>query len=79
MVGLTYKVSNMHRVVDDINDPYRNMIMDAIWINQGHTGHCSFIDEELNVNVTGFFYLLKYSDKPIWDDCRNHIKLLIVT
>jgi len=26
----------------------------------------------------GFFYLLKDSDEPLWDDCTNHGKLSIV-
>jgi hypothetical protein len=36
------------------------------------------VDEELNVNVTMFFDLLKDFDKLLWDGCTNHSKLLVV-
>jgi hypothetical protein len=28
--------------------------------------------------MTGFFDLLEDLDKPLWDECTNHIKLLVV-
>ena len=74
MVGSSSSANNMHRVIDDTSDPYRNMIMDAMEMNQGHTSQCSIIDEELNVDVTRFFDFLKNSDKPLWNGCINHIK-----
>jgi hypothetical protein len=74
MVGSTSSANNMHRVIDDTSDPYRNMIMDAMEMNQGHTSQCSIIDEELNVDVTRFFDFLKNSDKPLWNGYINHIK-----
>jgi len=74
MVGSTSSANNMHRVIDDTSDPYRNMVMDAMEMNQGHTCQCSIIDEELNVDVTRFFDFLKNSDKPLWNGCINHIK-----
>ena len=33
MVGSTSNFSNMHEVVDDNNNPYKNMIMDAMIMN----------------------------------------------
>ena len=36
MVGSTSSSSNMHEVVDDNINPYRNMVMDAMRINQGY-------------------------------------------
>jgi len=74
MVGSTSSANNMHRVIDDTSDPYRNMVMDAMEMNQGHTSQCSIIDEELNVDVTRFFDFLKNSDKPLWNGYINHIK-----
>jgi hypothetical protein len=38
MVGSTSSASNVHRVVDDNSNLYRNMVMDAIRMNQGHAG-----------------------------------------
>jgi len=33
MIRLTSSSSNMHEVVDDNSNPYKNMIMDAIRMN----------------------------------------------
>jgi hypothetical protein len=38
MVESTSSVSNMHRIVNDNSNPYRNMVMDAMRMNQGHAG-----------------------------------------
>ena len=43
----------------------RNIIMDAIKMNQGYACECSITDEEPNVDITRFFYLLKDFDKPL--------------
>jgi hypothetical protein len=51
----------MHEVVDDNTNPYRNMVMDAMRINQGYVGQCSIIDEEPNADTTRFFDLSKNS------------------
>jgi hypothetical protein len=40
MVGSTSNSSNMHGVVDDNSNPYRNIIMDAMIINHGYTSEC---------------------------------------
>jgi hypothetical protein len=79
MVGSTYSASNVHRVVDDNSNPYRNMVMDAVRMNQGHTDQCSIVDKEPNVGATRFFDLLKDYDKSLWDGCINHSKLLTIT
>jgi hypothetical protein len=69
----------MHEVVDDNTNPYRNMVMDAMRINQGYVGQCSIIDEEPNVDTTRFFDLSKNSDEPLLDGyTTNHGKLLVV-
>ena len=49
MVGSTSNFSNVHEVLDNNGNPYRNMIMDTMRMNQGHTSQCPIIDEELNV------------------------------
>jgi hypothetical protein len=78
MVGSTSSSSNVHEVVDDNINPYRNMIMDAMRINQGYAAQCPIIDEEPNADTTRFFYLSKNSDEPLLDGCTNHSKLLVV-
>jgi len=78
MVGLTSSCSNFHEVVDDNNNPYRNMVMDAMRMNQGYTGQCSIIDEEPNADAVRFFYLLEDYDELLWDGCTNHDKLSVV-
>jgi hypothetical protein len=51
---------NMHRVVDDNSNSYKNIIMDAMRINQGYTNQCPIIDEEPNANITEFFFFLSF-------------------
>jgi hypothetical protein len=72
MVGSTSSSYNMHGVLDDNNNLYRNMIMDAMRMNQSHAGQCPIIDEQSNVHATMFFDLLKDSDEPLWDSYTNH-------
>jgi hypothetical protein len=45
----------MHEVVNDYNNPYKNMVMDAIRMNQGHDSQCLIVDEEPNADTTKFF------------------------
>jgi hypothetical protein len=52
----TSSSNNLHEVVDDNSNPYRNMVMDMIGMNQGHADHCSIVDKELSANTTRFFY-----------------------
>ena len=52
--------------------------MDVIGMNQGHIGQCLIIDEDPNADAIKFFDLLKDSNEPLWDDCINHNKLLII-
>jgi hypothetical protein len=78
MVGSTSSYSNIHGVVDDNSHPYRNIVMDAMRMNQGHVSQCLIIDEEPNVDATRFFDHLKDYDKPLWDGCKYHNKLLVV-
>jgi len=65
MVGSTFSASNVHGVVNDNSNPYRNMVMDAMRMNQGNASQCSIVEEEHNADATRFFDLLKGSDKPL--------------
>ena len=78
MDGSTSSASNMYGVVDDITNPYRNIVMDAMRMNQGHTNQCPIVDEKPNVSATRFFDNLKDFNEPLWDNCTNHDKLLTV-
>jgi len=40
MVESTSSSSKVHGVVDNNNNPYRNMVMDAMRMNQCHAGQC---------------------------------------
>jgi hypothetical protein len=75
MIKSISSASNMHGVVDDNSNPYRNMIMDAMKMNQSHADQCAIIDEEPNANVAMFFDILKDSNEPLWDVCTNHCGL----
>jgi hypothetical protein len=78
VVGSTSCANNVHKVVNDNSNPYRNMVMDAIRMNEGNVSECPIVEEELNADATRFFDLLKDSDEPLWDDCTNHNKLSAV-
>jgi hypothetical protein len=78
VVGSTSSASNMHEVRNDNNDPYRNMIMDAMRMSEGNVSECLIVEEEPNADAARFFYLLKDSDEPLWDGCTNHSKLSAV-
>jgi len=77
VVGSTSSASNVHEVVNDNGNPYRNMVMDAMRMNQGNVSQCPIV-EEPNADAARFFYLLKDSDEPLWDRCTNHNKLSVV-
>jgi len=40
MVGSTFNASKVHEVVDDNSNSYRNMVMDAMRMNQGCVNQC---------------------------------------
>jgi len=65
MIGSTSSSSNVYRFIDDNNNPYMNIVMDAMKINQGHADQCLIVDEERNANTTMFFDLLKDSEEPL--------------
>jgi len=65
MVGLISNTSNMHGVVDDNRNSYRNVVMDAMRMNHDHADQCSIIDEEPNIDATRFFDVSKDYNEPI--------------
>jgi len=78
VVGSTSSTSNVHEVVNDNSNPYRNMVMDAMRMNEGNVSECPIIEEEPNTDAVRFFDLLKDSDEPLWDGCTNYNKLSAV-
>jgi len=75
VVGSTSSACNVHEVVNDNSNPYRNMVMNAMRMNQGNVSQCPIIEEEPNADTTRFFDLLKDSNEPLWDGCMNQSKL----
>ena len=65
VVGLTSSANNVHEAANDNTNPYRNMVMDAMRMNQGNVSQCPIVEEEPNADATRFFYLLKDSDEPL--------------
>jgi len=45
VVGLTSSASNVHEVVNDNSNPYKNMVMDAMRMNEGNVSDCPIIEE----------------------------------
>jgi hypothetical protein len=78
VVGSTSSPSNVHYVVNDNSNPYINMIMDAMRMNEGNVSQCLIVEEEPNADATRFFHLLKDFDEPLWDGYTNHNKLSAV-
>jgi hypothetical protein len=78
MIVSTSSSTNVLEVVDDNSNPYWNIVMDAMRMNQGHDGQYPIIYEEPNADVTRFFDLLKYFDEPLWDGCPNHSQLSVI-
>jgi len=78
VVGFTSIASNVHEAANDNTKPYRNMVMDAMRMNQGNVSQYPIIEEEHNADTTRFFDLLKDSNEPLWDGCTNHSKFSVV-
>ena len=55
MIGSTSRSNNVHVVVDGNSNSYRNIIMDAIKMNQGRADEYPITDKEPNVDNTMFF------------------------
>ena len=47
-VGSTSNASNVQGVANDNTNPYRNMVMDAMRMNQGNISQCAIVKEEPN-------------------------------
>ena len=67
MVKSTSSASNVHEVVNNNSNPYRNMVMDAMRMIQGNVSQYPIVEEEPNTDATRFFDLLKGSNEPLWD------------
>jgi len=78
VVGSISSANNVHEAANDNTNPYRNMVIDAMRMNQGNGSQFPIIEEELNADAARFFDLLKDSDEPLWDGCTNHSKLSAV-
>jgi hypothetical protein len=63
MIGSTSSSRNVHGVVDDDNNHYRNMMMDTMKINEGYACEYSSVDKESNEDIVRFFGILKDFDK----------------
>jgi len=57
MVGSTFSSSNVHGVVDNNSDSYRNMVMHVMRINHGYVSQCPIVDEESNTDISRFFLI----------------------
>jgi hypothetical protein len=49
--GSTFSSSNMHEVIDENSNLYRNIIIDVMGMNQSYVGQCLIVDEESNVDT----------------------------
>ena len=65
IVGLTSSSINVHDVVDNNLNPYRNMVIHVMGVNQGYIGQFPTIHEEPNADMARFFGVLKDFDEPL--------------
>jgi hypothetical protein len=54
VVGSTSSASNVYGVVNDNSNPYRNMVMDAMRMNQGNVSQCPIVKEKSNADAARF-------------------------
>jgi len=78
MVESTSGSSNVHGVVYDNINSYKNMVMDAMRMIQDRVGQLTFVDEEPHADTIMFFDLLKDSNELLQNGCINHNKLSVV-
>jgi len=55
----------VHEAGNDNTNPYMNMVMDEMRMNQGNVSKCLIVEEEPNADAARFFDLLKDSDEPL--------------
>jgi hypothetical protein len=65
VIGSTSSASNVHEAGNDNTNPYMNMVMDEMRMNQGNVSKCLIVEEEPNADAARFFDLLKDSDEPL--------------
>lgn len=65
IVGSQSSASNMHGVIDDNSNRYRNIVTNVMGINHGCASECSTIDEEPNADTIRFLDLLKDFEEPL--------------
>jgi hypothetical protein len=65
MVMSTFSASNVHGVANDNSNPYKNMVMKTMRMNQGNASQCPIVEKEPNADATRFFDLLKDFDEPL--------------
>jgi hypothetical protein len=67
MVSSTSSFNYMYEFIDDSNNSYRSIVVDAMWMNHTYSSKSSrniHLDEESNVDAIRFLEFLKYSDEP---------------
>jgi hypothetical protein len=64
-------------VVNDVclENPYRNLVMDAMGVNDAHVSSPVVAEELPNPEATNFYKLLKAAEELLWDGCTKQTKL----
>jgi len=65
VVGSISSARNVYEAANNNTNPYRNMVMNSMRMNQGNVSQCPIVEEEPNADATRFFDLLKDSDEPL--------------
>ncbi|KAL3573023.1 hypothetical protein D5086_026927 [Populus alba] len=76
VVGSPYSASNVHEAANDNTNPYRNMVMDAIRMNQGNVSQCPIIEEEPNADR--LFMSLRIAERMTWHQAHDAVDGVMV-
>ena len=70
-------VSSGQDRVEENTNPYHDMVMNAFSIRSNP--EVQEVEEDPNPSAKKFFNLLKNTDEPLWDGCKNHTRFSAVT
>jgi len=78
MVKSISSANTVDGIVNDKSNPFRNIVMDELGMNQSYVSQCPIVDEKPNADTTKFFYFLKDCNEQLWDGYTNHGKLSVI-
>ncbi|OMO69993.1 Transposon, En/Spm-like protein [Corchorus capsularis] len=74
-------IGESSRNINDISNPYQRMIIDGVgdFGFDGNEMNYETVEESPNPRAAKFFSLLKDADEALWEGCKKHSKLSVVS